>query len=91
VDIFVIGHICLQALSNCFENSVEKKPDTTNLRRPVRHGVSQGVEDDRRPPALQAGHSRNSCKVHLQGVQGSGMVGSVETLGSLWIPLFIRA
>jgi hypothetical protein len=50
--------------------------------RPVRHGVSKGVEDGRigrfggRPPA---------------GLEGSGRAGPVETLGSPWIPFAIRA
>jgi hypothetical protein len=63
---------------------------------PVRRGVSKGVEDGRRPLALWAGHPRNSHKavlgvVHPQGVEGSGMAGSGEILGSPWIPLAIGA
>jgi hypothetical protein len=42
--------------------------------RPVREGVSKGEEDGRRMPALQ-------------GVEGSGVAGPGETLGSLWIAL----
>jgi hypothetical protein len=45
--------------------------------RSVRRGVSKGLEDGHRPPALQ-------------GVVGSGMAGSAETLGSPWIPFAIR-
>jgi hypothetical protein len=64
--------------------------------RPVRRGVSKGVEDERRLPALWAGHPRNGCKAVLgvarpQGIEGLGVVGPGETLGSLWIPLAIRA
>jgi hypothetical protein len=60
--------------------------------RPVLVGVSKGVEDGHRPPALRAAHPRNGHKAvlggtHPQGVEGAGMAG--ETLGSLWIPLAI--
>jgi hypothetical protein len=53
--------------------------------RPVRHGVSNGVED-----------SQNGCKAVLQvacphGVEELGMAGPGETLGSPWIPLTIWA
>jgi hypothetical protein len=62
------------------------------FHRSARHGVSKGVEDSRRPPALQAGHSRNSHKAvsgvaRPQGIEGLGMVGPGDTLGSPWIPL----
>jgi hypothetical protein len=45
---------------------------------------------------MRAGHPRNDCKVVSgvvcpQGVEGSGMAGLVETLGSLWISLALRA
>jgi hypothetical protein len=64
--------------------------------RPIWHGVSKGVEDGRRMPTLWAGHPRNSHKAVSgmacpQGIKGSGMAGLGETLGSLWIPLAIRA
>jgi hypothetical protein len=64
--------------------------------RPVRCGVPKGVEDGCRLPVLQAGHPRNGCKAvsgvaRLQGVEGLGMAGLGETLGSPWIPLAIRA
>jgi hypothetical protein len=67
-----------------------------NLDRPVRRGVSKGVKDGCRPPALQAGHPRNAHKAVLgvaypQGVEGSGMVSPGETLGSPWISLAICA
>jgi hypothetical protein len=56
--------------------------------KPVWHGVSKGVEDCRRPPALQAGYPRTGHKAVLgvarpQGIEGSGMVGLGGTLGSL--------
>jgi hypothetical protein len=64
--------------------------------RPMRRGVSKGVEDSRRPPALLVGHARNSCKAvlevaRLQGVERSGMAGPGETSGSPCIPLAMRA
>jgi hypothetical protein len=64
--------------------------------RPVRRGVSQGVEDSGRPPTLRAGHSRNSHKAvsgsaRSQGVGEPGMAGQGETVGSPWIPFAIRA
>jgi hypothetical protein len=63
--------------------------------RTVRRGVSKGVKDSRRPPALQAGHPINGHKTVSgvacpQGVEGSSMAGPGETLGSLWTPLAIR-
>jgi hypothetical protein len=57
----------------------------------VRFGVSKGVEDDRRPPALQVGRKAVSGMDHLQGVEGSGMAGPGETLESPWIPFAVRA
>jgi hypothetical protein len=59
-------------------------------------GHFKGVKDSRLLPALWAGHPRNDHKTILgvarpQGVEGSGMAGPAETLGSLWIPLAIRA
>jgi hypothetical protein len=64
--------------------------------RPVRRRVSKGVEDSRRLPTLLAGHPQNGRKAVLevarpQGVEGLGMKGQSETLGSLWILLAIRA
>jgi hypothetical protein len=55
--------------------------------RPVRRGVSKGVEESRRPPTLGAGHPRNGRKAvsgmaRLQGVEGLGRAGPGETLGS---------
>jgi hypothetical protein len=60
--------------------------------RRVRRGVSKGVEDGRRPPALRGVHPRNGHKAvsvvaRPQGVEGLGMGGPGETLGSPWIPL----
>jgi hypothetical protein len=57
--------------------------------RPVRCGVSKGVEDGHRLPALWVGHSGKGCKAVLgvacsQGVEG---LGPGETLGSPWLPL----
>jgi hypothetical protein len=71
-------------------------PHTVLSLRPVRRGVFKGVDDGCRPPALQAGHPRNSHEAvsgvaHLQGVEGLSMVGLGETLGSPWIPLARRA
>jgi hypothetical protein len=45
----------------------------------VWRGVSKGVEDGRRAPALWAGHSGVALP---QGMEGSGMAGPGETLGS---------
>jgi hypothetical protein len=63
---------------------------------PVRRGVSKGVEESRRPPALWAVHPRNGRKAFSgvarpQGLEGSGLAGPGETLGNPWIPLAIRA
>jgi hypothetical protein len=60
--------------------------------RPIWRGVSKGEEDGRRPPTLWAGYSRNGHNAvlgvaRLQGVEGLGMAGPGETLGSPWIPL----
>jgi hypothetical protein len=62
----------------------------------VQRGVSKGVEDDRRPPTLRAGHLINgheavSGMARPQSVEGSGMAGPGETLGSPLIPLAVRA
>jgi hypothetical protein len=69
--------------------------DVAFLFRPVRRGVSKGVEDGRRPTALQAGHPRNNHKAILGLVHPQGMKGWAwrqgETLGSPWIPLAIGA
>jgi hypothetical protein len=59
---------------------------------PIRNGVSKGVEDGGRPPALPAGHPRNGHKAisggtYPQGVGAAGMANPHETLRSLWIPL----
>jgi hypothetical protein len=51
--------------------------------RPVREGVSKGEEDGRRPPVLPVARP--------QGIEGWGMAGQGETLGSPWIPLPVRA
>jgi hypothetical protein len=37
------------------------------------------------------GRKADSGVARLQGVEGSGMAGPVETLGSSWMPLAIRA
>jgi hypothetical protein len=60
----------------------------------VRRGVSKGVEDGCRLPALQAGHPWNGLRdesgvAGLQGVEGLGMSGLGETLGSPWPALAI--
>jgi hypothetical protein len=61
----------------------------------ARRGVSKEVEDGRRSPALRVGHPWNSHKAVSgvacpQGVEGSGMAGPGETLGSPWPPIAIR-
>jgi hypothetical protein len=51
----------------------ENKDNTKHQRlvatttRPIRRGVSKGVQDGRRPPALRVGHPRNSFKA-ISGV-----------------------
>jgi hypothetical protein len=60
--------------------------------RPVRCGVCNGLEDDRRPLALWAGHPRNDHKAILgvarpQGIEGSGKAGPSNP----WTPLVIWA
>jgi hypothetical protein len=70
-------------------------PSLKLFTRPVGRGVSNGIEDGRRLPALRVGHTQNGRKavsgVHRQGIEGSGMAGQGDTLGSPWIPLAIRA
>jgi hypothetical protein len=66
------------------------------MPRPVREGVSKGEENGRRLPALRAGYPPNGHKAvwgvaRLQGLEGSGLAGLGETLGSPWIPLPVRA
>jgi hypothetical protein len=61
----------------------------------VRRWVSERVEDGCRPPTLWAGYPRNGSKAILelarpQGIEGSGMAGPDETLGSPWPPLAIH-
>jgi hypothetical protein len=61
----------------------------------VWRGVSKEVEDGQRPPALQTGQPWNDPKavlgvVRLQGIEGYGMAGPVETLGSPWPSRAIR-
>jgi hypothetical protein len=61
----------------------------------VRRGVSKRVENGRWPYTLWVGHPRNGCKsvsgVALpKGVEGSGMAGPCETLGSPRPPLAIH-
>jgi hypothetical protein len=68
----------------------------SHITRPVRRGVSKGVEDGRRLPALQASYPRNDHKAVSrvacpQGIEQSRMAGLGETLKSPWIPLPIRA
>jgi hypothetical protein len=53
----------------------------------VRRGLSEGVEDGGRQPALWAGHPENSHKAvsgvaRLSGVEGSGIAGPGDTLRS---------
>jgi hypothetical protein len=60
-----------------------------------RNGVSKGIEDGRRPPTLRADHPLNSRKAvsgvaKLQSVEGYGMAGPNNTLGSPWPPLAIH-
>jgi hypothetical protein len=60
--------------------------------RLVWRGVSKGVEEDCRLPALRVGRPQNGPKAFLgvacpQGLKGLEMVGLGETLGSLWILL----
>jgi hypothetical protein len=57
--------------------------------------VSKKVGDGRKSSALRVSSPQNSRKVYLgvarpQGVEGLGIVGSSETLGSLCPPLAIR-
>jgi hypothetical protein len=64
--------------------------------RPVRRGVSKGVEYGHRLLALRVGQPRNGLKAvsgvaRPQGVEGLRMAGPGETLGSPWIPLAIQA
>jgi hypothetical protein len=51
------------------------KQSINQIIRPVRHGVSKGVEDGHRPPTLQADHPRKGWKAilgvaHPQGIEG---------------------
>jgi hypothetical protein len=60
----------------------------------VRHGVFKGVDDSCRPPVLLVGHPRNVCKTvsgvaRLRDVEGLGLAGPSDTLGSPWPPLTI--
>jgi hypothetical protein len=64
--------------------------ETSSFIHPIAvwHGVSKGVEDSRRLPALRVGHPRNGPKAisvlaRLQGVEPLGMADPGETL---WIP-----
>jgi hypothetical protein len=61
----------------------------------ARRGVSRGVEDGLRPPALWAGYTQKGRKAvsgvaRQQGIQGSGIVGLGKTLGSPRSPLALR-
>jgi hypothetical protein len=61
-----------------------KKREVRGMTLGVRCGVSIGVEDGCRPPALEAGHPRNGCKAasgvaHPQSIEGTGMAGQGET------------
>jgi hypothetical protein len=52
--------------------------------RPVWHGVSKGVEDSCRQPALRASHPQNGHKAvsgvsRSAGIEGLGMAGPGET------------
>jgi hypothetical protein len=78
---------------NCFHFLLFKNVSHVSFSppctRPVRCGVSKGVEDSRRMPSLRAGHAQNSCKAvlgvaHPQGLEESGMAdmpGLVEISG----------
>jgi hypothetical protein len=76
----------LHTLRNQYDWNIKSDmKNTIGLRR----RVSKRVEDGHRPPALQAGHPRNGCEavlgvVHPQRVEGAGMAGTGETLGSPW-------
>jgi hypothetical protein len=61
----------------------------------VWRGVSKGVEDGCKPLALWVGYLSNGQKAvsevaRMQGVEGLGMVGPRDTLGSPWPPFAIR-
>jgi hypothetical protein len=57
----------------------------------VRRGVSKGIEDGHKLPALRVGHCKAVPGVaQPQGVEGSGMADLGVTLGSPWAPLARR-
>jgi hypothetical protein len=56
----------------------------------VRRRVSKGVEDGRKPPALGKGRKAVSGVARLQGLEGLGIAGPSDTLGSPWPTLAIR-
>ena len=65
------------------------------LGRLLWHRVSKVVEDCNRLPVLLVGHPMIGCKAvsrvtRPQGVEGSDIAGSSETLGSLRIPHGIK-
>jgi hypothetical protein len=67
----------------------EKQRERVDINKLETSGVSQGVEDGCRLPSLWLGHPRNSHKAasgvaFLQGIEGWGMAGPDETLGSPW-------
>ena len=63
--------------------------------RPVRRGISKGVEDGRRPPCGWTTSETDVRPFRIyrtgQDIDRLGMVGPGKTLESLWIPLAIRA
>jgi hypothetical protein len=60
-----------------FENILTDFESLCGSLMGVRRGLSKGVLDGRRPPALQ-------------GVEGSSMAGPGDTLGRPWPPFAIR-
>jgi hypothetical protein len=71
-------------------NSDNNKPKIMNLIvfqgiKGVQYGVFKGVKDGPGPPPDS--HKPVWALACLQGVDGSGMAGLDETLGSSWIPL----
>jgi hypothetical protein len=83
--LFVCSCFCLEGEEEDLKSRGFQKQ--SSMTGPARRGVSKGVEDGRRPPALWAGYPKHAHKA----VSGVGHGGPGETLGSLWILLAIRA
>jgi hypothetical protein len=86
--ISVVRHTVIKKVAGEFHGQGDVK---WIVIRPVWEVASKGEEDGRRPPTQWAGYPPNGRKAvwavaRPQGVEGSGMAGPVETLGSLWIP-----